>query len=121
MKKTAFIFLFLLVAAQSAWALSTDGRTDKKPMARVGYVMMRGLGGAAGLPFEISGTLAREYRMHPRLWPITWVPRLVNNLLIRTASIVNDIVVYPFVAPFTNDLSPFTEAFDLPEFPWQSE
>ena len=121
MKKTAFILFFLLLLAQPVWALSADGRTDMKPMARMGYVMMRGLGGAAGLPFEISGTFVREHRMHPRLWPVTFVPRLLNNLFIRTASIVNDVVIFPFVAPFTNDLSPFTEAFDLPEFPWQSE
>ncbi len=121
MKKTALIFSFLLMLARPAWALSTDGRTEMKPVARVGYVMMRGIGGAAGIPFELSGTLARETRMHSRLWPITWVPRLANNLIIRTASIANDIAIYPFAAPFTNDLSPSTEAFDLPEFPWQKQ
>ena len=121
MRKTIFILSFLFVAAQPAWALSEDGRTDKGPVARVGYVMMRGLAGAAGSPFEISGTLRREYRTHPHLWPVTWIPRLGTNLLIRIASIVNDVGIFPFVAPFTNDLSPFTEAFDLPEYPWQNE
>ncbi|HLD50085.1 MAG TPA: hypothetical protein VJC08_02690 [bacterium] len=121
MKKTVLIFSFLLLVARPAWALSTDGRTDRKPMARVGYVMMRGVGGAVGLPFEISGTFAREYRAHPRLWPITWVPRLINNLVIRTASSATDMAVFPFAAPFTNDLSPSTEVFDLPEYPWQRE
>ena len=120
MKKTAFILAFLFTATGPAMALDQDGRTTMGPLARVGYVMMRGAANAAGSPFEISGTLTREYRMHSRLWPLTWTPRFLRNLAIRLTSIVNDIFFSPFVAPFTNDLSPFTEAFDLPEYPWQS-
>ena len=121
MKKTVFILSLLLMVSQPAWALSTDGRTTLGPLARVGYVMMRGAANAAGLPFEIPGTIVREYRMHSRLWPVTWMPRFFTNVCIRVSSITNDIVFFPFVAPFTNDLSPFTEAYDLPEYPWQSE
>ena len=123
MKKAGFILLLLLLPVfQPAWALNADGRTDMGGFARVGYVLMRGAGNAAGVvPFELPGTLAREYRMHPRLWPVTWFPRFFGNVCVRAASIVNDVGLYPFVAPFTNDLSPVTEPFDLPEFPWQSE
>ena len=121
MKKTILLALFLLLAVQPAWALSPDGRTDMGPLARVGYVLMRGVGNAVGIPFEIPGTFVRESHMHPRLWPITGLPRLFTNAVVRVSSIANDIVFYPFIAPFTNDLSPHTEAFDLPEYPWQIE
>ena len=121
MKKSGFIFLLLLTACQPAWALSADGRTEMGGAARVGYVFMRGVVNFAGLPFEIPGTITREYRMHSRLWPLTGMPRFFSNVCIRFTSIINDVVFFPFEAPFTNDLSPFTEAYDLPEFPWQKE
>lgn len=123
MKKGVFIlsFLLLLMSARPLWALSKDGRTSMGPAARTGYVLMRGVGNAVGIPFELSGTLVREYRMHSRLWPFTWPPRFFTNVCVRAVSIVTDVVFFPFIAPFTDDLSPVTEAFDLPEYPWQNE
>ena len=120
MKKGLILLLLIVMMAQPAWALSADGRTTMNPVARIGYVLLRAVGNVAGIPFEISGSMRREYGMHKWLWPVTWMPRFFGNIAIRGASIANDVLVYPFTAPFTNDLSPFTEAYDLPEYPWQN-
>ena len=121
MKKTILILFLILASAAPAWALSSDGRTDMGPLARSGYVIMRGVGNLAGSPMEIPGTIVREHRMHPWLWPLTWPPRLFTNVGVRITSIVTDVAFFPVVAPFTDDLSPVTEAFDLPEYPWQND
>ncbi len=121
MKKTALILLFLLLMARPGWALSQDGRTTMGPWARVGYVMNRGLVNVVSFPYEMVGTIAREREIHSRAWPLTWLPRFLNNSAVRVASGFNDFLVQPFVVPHTDDLSPMTEPFDLPEFPWQRE
>ena len=84
-------------------------------------VIGRGLMNVAGLPMEIPLTLAREGEMRRWLWPASFLPRLVTHIVIRSASAVNDIFFFPFVAPFTDDLSPWTGPMGLPEYPWQFE
>jgi hypothetical protein len=47
------------------------------------------------------------------------LPRTVTNIFIRSVSAVYDLVLTPFVQPFTDDTSPLTDAMGLPVYPWQ--
>ena len=121
MKKFYFLLIFVFLFCATARAASEDGKTTKGPMARVGTVMVRGLAGVVGLPIEIPRTTVKEIRLHHKIWPITFVPRTAQSIIIRTTSAFNDFVFFPVIVPFTDDISPWTEAFDLPEYPWQKQ
>ncbi len=120
MKKLILAILFLFLASSSLYA-SLDGRTDKGPMARVGMVMGRGLLNVVGLPTEFVFTPANELSIHPKAWPLTVIPKTVTAVIFRVTSAFNDIFFFPWTAPFTDDLSPWTEPMGLPEYPWGRE
>lgn len=120
MRKLTFAMLFLFMMASPLYA-SLDGRTDKGPMARVGMVMGRGLLNLAGLPAEFFYTPVEEIKNHPKAWPFTFIPRTVTNIIFRAASAGNDIALFPWVVPFTDDISPWTEPMGLPEYPWSQK
>lgn len=120
--KKAFALLVLLASFSCpALALPLDGRTDKGPVSRVGYVMARGLVNLATLPLEIPRTVRQEIEWHKYLWLISVWPRAIFNTWNRGFSAVTDLAFMPWIMPFTNDLSPLTEHIDLPEYPWQKE
>lgn len=118
MKKWIGIILLSMILVSPAYAYE-DGRTERGPLARSGMVFLRGLGNIAGIPMEISSTLIRETEMHSRLWPVTYAPRLVTNIFMRATSAVNDVLLLPWIVPFTDDISPWTEPMGLPTYPWQ--
>ena len=117
MKKIIFGLILFLSCISLAQA-SEDGRTTKGGFVREGMVLGRGVLNILGSPFELIRTPATEPSTHKWLWPVTSIPRSVTNFIVRATSGVNDILVYPFVAPFTNDISPLTEPMDLPEYVW---
>ena len=118
MKKIAIILGFLCIATP-AFGSDVDGRTEKGVLARTGSVMTRGLLNVVGAPLEIPTTFMRETEDHSRLWPLTGIPRSINNIFIRAASGVNDFFFMPFSTAFSNDISPMTEPMGLPDYPWQ--
>jgi hypothetical protein len=120
MKKVMLTALFLLAVVSPLYA-STDGRTDKGPMGRVGVVMGRGLLNLAGLPMEFFFTPAEEIKNHPKAWPLTFIPKTVTHIIFRAASAGGDIVFFPWIVPFTDDLSPLTEPMGLSEYPWSQK
>ncbi|MBI3312880.1 MAG: hypothetical protein HYZ83_01405 [Candidatus Omnitrophica bacterium] len=119
LKKIMIITFFILMGFVPFCLAGVDGHTEKGVWAREATVIGRGLGNIIGLPLEIPRAFQRETGTHSRVWPITFIPRLLTNLAVRLSSIFNDLVVYPWVAPFTDDLSPWTESYDIPEYPWQ--
>ncbi|MBI3316606.1 MAG: hypothetical protein HYZ85_01200 [Candidatus Omnitrophica bacterium] len=122
MKKSCLIFLIIIFLLPSiVFALDEDGRTTQSPLTRPWMLMGRGVVNIVGLPMEIPLTLAREGDKHSWLWPVSFPPRLVTNIITRSASAVNDFFFFPWVASFTDDLSPWTEPMGLPEYPWQFE
>lgn len=118
MKKGILFFLIALFVAAPLYADDLDGRTNAGAWSRVGIVMKRGLVNALTFPGEIIRTAKAEPAIHSRLWPVTFVPRAITNTIIRATSAVNDLVLFPWAVPFTNDLSPWTESFDLPVYVW---
>jgi hypothetical protein len=120
MRKGFALFCLLLVFPITLHA-EVDGRTSDGVFKRIGRVMARGVLNVVGLPAELFGTAARETEIHPKLWPVTMVPRGITNIIIRATSAVNDLTFFPLYLPFTNDITPWTEAFDLPVYPWQKE
>jgi hypothetical protein len=110
---------FLLVAcAQPCRAAYEDGRTDHGVLMRLLIVEGRGLANAVALPLEIPRTVVQEHRYHRWLWPATFIPRMLTNIFMRATSAVNDVAFFPWILPFTDDISPLTEGVGLPEYPW---
>ena len=118
MKKT-FLFLLCffistnLFAGYEEYHIQSKGDNSFK-------VLGRGVVNFIGLPLEIPVSGVREYQTHHRLWPITFIPRMISNILCRTASASNDTVILPWYAPFTNDTNPWTKGIGLPTYPWQA-
>ena len=119
MKRIPALLLILILLAPSAHAVDTDGRTNKGVLAREGMVMGRGLLCLLSLPYEPVRTTIAETEIHPRLWLFTFLPRAVLNTFVRVISGGHDVLIFPFYVPFTNDLSPWTQAYDLPDYAWQ--
>lgn len=117
-KKLVLLFAFFLALQSTAFAYE-DGRTDKGVWGRLGMVESRGLLNLIGLPCEFIRTGAVEKTVHPKAWPVTYIPKLFYNVFGRASSAANDVLVYPFIAPFTNDLSPMTEPLGLSTYPWE--
>ena len=114
--------LLILITTTSSLQASTqylaDGRTDKGPLTRIGIVMGRGALNFLGLPTEFFFSPAREVKQHPKAWPLTFIPKTVTNIIYRAASAGGDVIFFPWIVPFTDDLSPLTEAMGLSEYPW---
>ncbi len=109
-----FYFLTLPLYAE------VDGRTTHGPLTRIAIVEARGISNFAAIPLvDFPRTLATEVRMHHWLWPVTFIPRFTTNFLIRFSSSIYDMAFYPWIVPFTDDISPITEPMGLPEYPWR--
>ncbi len=121
MKRTIFIIALFFILAAPLEASSIDGRTEHGPAARPFLVFSRGMVNVLGMPFAILNTSAREIKIHRWIWPLTVGPRAATEFIVRATSAIQDIAFYPFVVPFTDDISPITEPFGLPEYPWQFE
>ncbi len=132
MKKLAGLIclLFMFTAAapitvpEPPLEMSREGRSTLSPRQRVGHVMKRGvlnLGAGLLIVPETMRTLKEEREVYPKLWLVTGAPRSFHNVAIRLFSGAFDAVVYPFVAPFTDDIRPLTQTYDLPEYPWTEE
>ncbi len=113
--------LLILFSSASLAQASEDGRTTKGGFAREGIVLGRGVLNILGAPFELIRTPAAELSTHKWLWPVTSIPRSITNVIARATSGVNDILIDPFVVPFTNDISPLTEPMGLPEYVWSRD
>ncbi len=124
---SAICLFFLFTAASPAPPISPElereGRSDLSPKQRVGYVMKRGaLNVLSEFAFlEVGRTAEIEKREHPKSWLLRLPPFGFTNYAYRMFSGLFDLVVFPFVAPFTDDIRPLTETFDLPEYPWIKE
>ena len=115
--KKLFFMLALLLWPAIAFA-GTDGHTEGGVWSREGKVLARGFLGVPGIVTEIFVTPIREHKIHPKAWPITGLIRIPTNVFVRAASVGQDIVIYPWVVPFTDDISPITAAYGLPENAW---
>ncbi len=123
MKKIFYLIMLLSLVGffQGPLAASTtdiDGRTTAGAGKRMGMVFGRGLLNAGGVLLEIPRTVDQETKLHHKVWPVTMFPRSLHNFLIRAASSVHDVFIFPWVVPFTDDISPWTEPMGLPEYPW---
>lgn len=119
MKRIMALLLALLLFAPSAHAVDDDYRTDLGFFAREGTVIGRGLLCLLSVPYEPVRTTIAETEIHPGLWPFTFIPRAFLNTFVRFISAGHDVLIFPFYVPFTNDLSPWTQAYDLPDYAWQ--
>ena len=114
-----FILIFLHSTVASA---SIDGRVkNTTPQKRFRIVLSRGVVNTVTLPLEFKRTAVHEKEIPPKAWGFTVAPRMLTNFFLRFSSAVNDIFLFPWHTPFTDDLSPWTEAFGLPDYPWQED
>lgn len=121
MKKIILVFSLLCVMTPVLYASYDDGRTERGGLARIGMVEGRGLLNVIGLPLELPYTAVNEVRVHKLGGPVTFLPQFLLNVVARSVSAFNDMICFPWVAPFTDDLSPLTEGMGLTEYPWQSK
>jgi hypothetical protein len=120
MKKISAILAFsFILFAVPLHADDVDGRTSMGAVERIGYVIKRGVINALTFPWEMVRTPKVEKELHPKLWPATAPFRTVANMVLRASSSVHDMALFPLYLPLTNDISPWTEGFDLPEYPWE--
>ena len=114
-----FVLIFLFASAASA---SVDGRVpNSTAQERFKIVLFRGLLNLVGLPLELKRTAVLEKKIYPKAWSFTVVPRMLTNVFFRSASAANDTLFFPWCTLFTDDLSPWTEAMGLPEYPWEKD
>lgn len=118
-----FYGLFVLIFLHSTAVLaSADGRVKgTTAFERSRMVLSRGLTNMGSLSLELKRTAILEKENHTKVWPVSAPPRMLTNLFFRMASATHDTFFFPWYAPFTNDLSPWTEAMGLPEYPWEED
>ena len=120
MKRILILLSVFLILSGSVQA-TEEYRTEKGTFSKQVAVMGRGIINVLGMPMEFATTFIRERETYNRLWPVTYPFRAATNVLYRITSAVNDVFIYPWAVPFTNDITPWTEAMGLPEYPWQIE
>ncbi len=119
-KRFLWLVIFWMAASLPAWAAYENFHpADEKQNAL--EVSGRGFANLVGMPAEIVTTMMRETTIHPHAWPVSYAPRLITNVLIRSFSGLNDAVIFPWVAPFADDTSSWATGMGLPEYPWQAE
>ena len=121
MKKYFAALLIFLMLTPAALAAPPDGPTQKGVFGRIGAVMLRGAVNFLTSPYEFVRTYSGESSRHHWLWPFTGLPRGFTNFMVRATSGAHDAIFFPWYLPFTDDISPWTEPFDLPEYVWQKQ
>ena len=120
MKKVLLSLFFILVLSTPQVFADKDEvpkRGEAKNSQRVGTVMGRGFKNLALAPFELFRTPLIEMKEHPRIWPITFVPRVFKNVSTRGFSAIYDIFFYPLAMPFLDETPSYTEKMGLdPDF-----
>lgn len=119
MKKISFLVFLLLLPALSLYAQGDEQFSHRGPLGRMGVVEARGLINVVTTPLELIGTAIREPKIQPKWWPVTILPRMGLNFVLRVVSGVNDALFFVWVVPFTDDITPLTDDMGLPEYPWQ--
>ena len=119
MKKILFLLFLIFLPTVSLYALGNEQFSHRGPLGRMGVVEARGLINVVTSPLELIGTAVREPKFHSRLWPVTVLPRIGLNVVLRLISGANDAFFFVWVVPFTDDITPLTNDMGLPEYPWQ--
>lgn len=83
-------------------------------------VETRGLVNFFTSPAEIVYALKTEKKDHPKIWPVTYLPRFFANFVTRISSSVNDFIVLPWYVAWS-DATPLTRHFELPDYVWEKE
>jgi len=119
MKKIQFVLiLFICVTLVPQWAFAKRENSGNY-FQKVGEVQGRALMSGLSFPSEVVLTPAREIKKHPKAWPFTVLPRMMMNMGVRITSAAYDAFFYPFVAPFTDDVTPLTENMGLKDYAHQ--
>ncbi|PIW61648.1 MAG: hypothetical protein COW13_03125 [Candidatus Omnitrophica bacterium CG12_big_fil_rev_8_21_14_0_65_50_5] len=117
--KTLILVILLMGIFCTQTHASDSWRSERGYFGRLLTVEARGLLGAVAAPLELVRTPVAERINHKWLWPVTFLPRFVNNIVTRVVSSIYDIAAYPFILPFSNDITPLTDPMGLPDYAWQ--
>jgi len=119
MKKICFVLMMLIMIASHGSAAEAKIDESAGDWEKVGYVVIRGFGNFLGAPLELPRTMVQELNNHPKAWPFTFIPKTLSHIFIRGASALNDVLFFPPMVPFSNDISSWAEQIGLSEYPWQ--
>ncbi len=108
--------LFSISPFSRAYAASEMSTGEK-----INTVEIRGFVNLLSSPAELVASSLREFKRRKLIGVITFVPQSSSNFIYRVVSAVNDILLHPCTAPFTDSITPWTEYMGLPEYPWQAE
>ncbi|MBP9865176.1 MAG: hypothetical protein KBC91_02105 [Candidatus Omnitrophica bacterium] len=112
-------FMVILLLFQSA--ANAAEMTAGEKSARIPAIMVRGAFDAITAPAEFFYTPKAESKEHPKLWPVTALPRTITNVSYRLTSALYDMAFYPFAAPFVDEAPPLTEKMGLSADVWENE
>jgi hypothetical protein len=110
------VTLLLLQCAANAAEMTTGEKSSRIPS-----ILVRGAFDAITAPAEFLYTPKAESKEHPKLWPVTALPRTITNVSYRLTSALYDIAFYPFAAPFVDETPPLTEKMGLSADVWENE
>ena len=109
--------LFLGVTPLFAAEKKGETSTGKKMLIVEG----RGWVNLVTFPGEFVCAYKTEKKEHPKVWGVTYFPRVFANTLTRIGSGVNDVLVGPWYVLATKDATPLTRRLDLPDYVWNKE
>lgn len=118
MKKTVWLAIFLILGLSHSAALAKDNM-NASATQKIGTTMSRGLINLSTLWMELPATALDERKKNPKIWYLTTLPASFTKMVFRFTSAAVDLGVYPFVAPFSDDIDPWTQAMGLPDYAYQ--
>lgn len=121
MKKIISLMLVAVFVLGVTSAMAAEPCKKGKAVKQIFNVQGRGLVNLVTFPWELVSTFQSEKQLHSRLWPATYLPRVLLNSVTRVVSGVNDIVVLPWIVNASQDARPITRHYDLPDYAWQKE
>lgn len=121
-KRGFFLLAVLMLCLCSVPALqAAEPAAKEKPMQQILDIEKRGFKNIFTSPGEFKRSLQPEKEMHPKAWPVSYLPRAITNFLTRLGSGVFDVAVLPWYVVPSGDSTPMTRRFDLPDYVWQKE
>jgi hypothetical protein len=120
MRKTTAYFLVFWIFIFSQFP-AARAASEMSTAKKISAVEVRGFVNLLSSPSELVASSLREFKRRKLIGVITFVPQSGSNFIYRVVSAVNDILLHPCTAPFTDNITPWTEYMGLPEYPWRTE
>lgn len=106
---------------QAAVLCADESVKRENALKEIAAIEGRGLVNFLTTPSEVFYTLKTEKKEHPKAWPLSYIPRFFTKAATRVGSSAYDMLVLPWFVRQSEDNTPLTRRFDLPDYAWQKE